>query len=45
MSYGSHNTTVPFNYKSNVGGKQRSKQAKPNRSARRVKWAYEIEEV
>lgn len=45
MSQGSHNSTVPFNHKANVGGKSRSKQPNPNRTARRqFKWVYEAVE-
>lgn len=39
---GSHNSRTPMNHKAHVGGKQRSKQANPNRTARRqFKWVVE----
>ena len=42
---GSHTSRIPMNHKSHVGGKQRSKQANPNRTARRqFKWVYETVE-
>lgn len=45
MSQGSHTSRTPMNHKSNVGGKQRSKQVNPNRTARRQwKWVYEAVE-
>lgn len=46
MSQGSHTSRIPMNHKGDVGGKQRSKHANPNRAARRAvrRWVYEAVE-